>query len=148
MLKLYVEAPTTDKSAMSCLFDNLNLILANREKVLSHEKYKNIKITGLYVGGLYVGMHILSLGDILTLWDSTVWHADTKYYYNIIGSPLSGTNQTHWYDTETKQFEVGPRTNEQGAFWSLVEPALKHLKTVEANRKISDLSIFDLVKQL
>ncbi len=145
MLKFFVEAPTTDKGAISCLFDNLNLILANREKILSHDEYKNIRITGLYVGGLYVGMHNLSLGDILILWDNTVWHADTKYYYNIIGSPLSGTNQTHWYDTETKQYGVGSYSQ---SFFGLAEPALKYLKTTQPNKNISDLSIFDLVKQL
>lgn len=56
VLKTVVVAPTTDKGAVSCLFENLNLINANRDKIWGTPEFSNIQIPGLYVGGLYVGM--------------------------------------------------------------------------------------------
>ena len=116
MLKFTVSAPHIDNGAITCLFNNLDLILANHAKILSCKKYRNIKISGLFVGGLYVGMYELSLGDILTLWQTTGWKNDSKYYYNIIGTPLSGMNNTHWYNAITKQFESGSYFNGKSHF--------------------------------
>lgn len=152
MLKTIVAAPATDNGAISCLFDNLDLIVANKRKILSHKKYRNIQIPGLYVGGLYVGMHKLSVGDILRLWDKTEWKTGTRYYYNIIGTPLSGMNEAHWYNTETKKFESGTYFNGKLHFLGLAQPALDYLNqskiTSNNNADNSALSIFDLVKQL
>ena len=147
MLKMFVAAPATDKGAISYLFDNLDLIVDNKDKILSCDDYRNVKIPGIFVGGLYVGMYELSLGDILNLWDKTVWRDKTKYYYSIIGSPLSGSNDSAWYDQETKSFEHGSYFNGKIGFLGLAAPALEYMKTAPKKPK-SQLSIFDLVKQL
>ena len=148
MLKFYVAAPAADKGAISCLFENLDLIIGNKAKILSHNKYKNIKIPGIFVGGLYVGMYNMLLGDILNIWDKTKWHDGTKYYYNIIGTPLSGMNNCSWYDTETKSFEHGSYFNGKSHFLGLAAPALKYMTKHQKVKKQSDLTIFDLIKQL
>lgn len=153
MSQTYVVAPTTDKGAISHLFDNLDLIITNKNKILFYSKYRNIKIPGLYVSGLYIGTHELSLGDILRLWDKTEWHTGAKYYFNIIGTPLSGMNTANLYNSETKQFESGTYFNGKLHFLGLAKPALEYL-TNRTNilcthtKQKSQLSIFDLVKQL
>ena len=98
MAHTYVAAPAVDKKSISYLFENLDFILNNKQKILFHKEYKNIKIPGVFVGGLYVGMYEMSIGDLLILWDKTEWHTGTCYYYNIIGTPLSGMNNACWYD--------------------------------------------------
>ena len=151
MKKNIVVAPTTDKGAISHLFNNLDFIISHKNEILSSQEYSNIKIPGIYVGGLYVGMHNLSLGDILNLWDKTEWHTKNRYYYSIIGTPLSGMNTAHWYDIETKKFNSGTYFNGKLHFLGLAKPALNYLQNKENNftntRSQKELSIFDLVKE-
>lgn len=148
MLKITVTAPATDNGAISHLFNNLDLIISNKDKILSREKYSNIHVSGFYVGGLYMGMHEMTLGDLLSLWDKTEWHSEDRYYYNIIGTPLSGLNTAHWYNIKNKTFESGPYFGDKLLFMNLARPALIHLKRHQADRKKSKLSIFDLTGQL
>ncbi len=150
-LKHVVVAPTTDKGAISCLFENLNLINTNRDKIWGTPEFSNIQIPGLYVGGLYVGMYKIRLGDILKLWSDTQWHDGNRYYYNIIGTPLSGMNTTHWYNADTKTFESGRYNNGRLQFMGLARPAfdqIRNSKLNNPNAAISKLTIFDLVRQL
>lgn len=151
VLKTVVVAPTTDKGAISCLFENLNLINANRDKIWGTPEFSNIQIPGLYVGGLYVGMYQIRLGDMLTLWFNTQWHDGNRYYYNIIGTPLSGMNTAHWYNADTKTFESGRYNNGKLQFLGLARPAFDQVRSSELNNlnaAISKLTIFDLVRQL
>ena len=120
----------------------------NKQKILFHKEYKNIKIPGVFVGGLYVGMYEMSIGDLLILWDKTEWHTGTCYYYNIIGTPLSGMNNACWYDIKTKRFETGSYFNGKYGFSGLAKPALDYLKAHKTKENNSKLLIFDLVKQL
>ena len=148
MLRFTVSAPHTDQGAITCLFNNIDLIIANRDKILSRNEYKHIKIPGLYVGGLYVGMYDLLLGDILILWHTTKWRTNHKYFYNIIGTPLSGMNTAHWYNAETHKIESGAYSDAHRHFLGLAEPALNYLKTINLNRNVSNMSIFDLISHL
>lgn len=146
-LKYIVRAPVADYKSISCLFNNLDLILRYRGEILSQESFSNIYIPGMYVGGLYVGMYLLSLGDILTLWEKTEWHTSEKYYFNIIGTPLSGMNTAHWYNTNTQQVESGAYNNGRLQFLGLARPAFNQVR-LRRTTTHSDLSIFDLVKHL
>ena len=148
MIYTYVEAPAIDFGAINHLFENLDLILANRRKIMFHRKYRNIAIEGLFAGGLYMGMYELTLGVMLQLWANTEWHTGTRYYYNIIGSPLSGRNTASWYDAETRKIESGTYVNKQGLhFWGLGKPVNEYVRKHPCYYK-SNLTIFDLVKQL
>ena len=147
MTQLHIVAPTTDERAISHLFKNLDLILSNKRYILSHSKYRNIRVPGLFVGGLYIGIHEMSLGDILKLWDKTEWYTEPRYYYSIIGTPLSGMNESRWYDFEKKKFESGTYFNGKEHFLGLAKPALDYLKLHHKYTK-SELSIFDLVELL
>ena len=148
MIYSYVEAPAIDFGAINHLFENLDLILANRRKIMFHRKYRTIKISGIFAGGLYVGMHRMTLGNLLHLWKHTEWHTGTRYYFNIIGTPLSGSNHSWWYDTATKKCDCGKYYNGKYHFLGLAKPALDYLKWHELYREPSKLTIFDLVKQL
>lgn len=150
-LKHIVTAPRADFESITQLFSNLNLILINQDKILSNEKFSHIYIPGMFVGGLYVGMHQLSLGDILKLWEKTEWKTESKYYFSIIGSPLSGKNTARWYNSDTKRFETGMFYNGKFGFMGLASPAFKCLQlneTQRTNKMVSQLSIFDLINQL
>ena len=144
MLKMHVASPAIDKGAISHLFENLDLIVRNKQTIMNRDEYRYIAIPGIFAGGLYVGMRIMSLGDILDLWETTVWRDGSRYYLNIIGSPLSGSNHSWWYDTETKQFGSGAYST----FMGLVKPALEYIKAHPKECEPSELTIFDLVKQL
>ena len=148
MIRMYVAAPAIDNGAINCLFENLNLITANRQKITGRPEFRDIKISGLYVAGLYVGRHDLSIGDILCLWNTPQWHARNRLYYNIIGSPLSGTNNAHWYNADTHIVESGAYFDGKLGFLGLAAPALNYLKNRKYSETKSDLSVFDLVKML
>ena len=148
MIKITAAAPAADQGAISHLFNNLDLIITNQDKILSNESYRNINIKGIFVGGLYVGMHEMSLGDILYLWNKTQWHEDSRYYYNIIGTPLSGMNTAYWYDTTSKQIKSGTYYDGHLSFIGLAKPALSYMSNRPSNNIKSNLSIFDLVHQL
>lgn len=149
MLRISVAAPNVDEGTISRLFDNLDLIIANRGKILSDPKYSEIKVPGLYVAGLYLGVYEISIGDILNLWDTTQWHTDSRYYYSIIGSPLSGMNTSYWYDSETKTLQSGPYcVDGRQRFLSMAAPAVNYLKQRNKNTKQSELSVSDLLEYL
>jgi hypothetical protein len=93
-------------------------------------------------------MYNLALGDILSLWNNTKWQTENRYYYNIIGSPLSGKNTAHWYNTETKNIESGAYLGNTLQFMVLARPALSLLNKNKEKRIKSKLSIYDLTKQL
>lgn len=148
MIKTHVAAPAIDQGAISHLFENLDLIVRNKQTIMRNSEYRNLKIPGLFVGGLYVGMREMSLGDILDLWETTEWHTDSKYYLNIIGSPLSGTNHSWWYNIETKRFGSGEYFNGKVHFIGLASPAIKYLQAHPKEGGPSAMTIFDLVNEL
>lgn len=162
MLQINTVAPAVDKSAISHLFNNLDLILDNKSKILFHKKYRRIKISGINISGLYLGTYDLFLGDLLKLWEKTEWKTASRYYYSIIGTPLSDMNTSYWYNTDTKTFEQGTYFNGKEHFSGLARPALQYLQSgktfVNPNKMISvwktknktpsNLTIFDLIKKL
>lgn len=107
MITFTLETPGLDKNALDCLFGNLDLIRNNKSFIKTRKKYRNIKIKGIFSAGLYVGGQEIPLGVLLELWDKTNWHTDNKFYFNIVGSPLSGMNNCAWYNNDTKCIEFG-----------------------------------------
>lgn len=107
MITCNLEAPRLDENSLSCLFENIDLIRNNQSFINTRKKYRNIQIKGIFAAGLWVGGKDIPLGVLLDLWKKTNWHTDNKFYFNIIGSPLSGINDCMWYDYDTKQIESG-----------------------------------------
>lgn len=107
MINITLETPSLDKNSLSCLFENIDLIRNNQSFINTRKKYRNIKIKGIFSAGLYVGGMEIPLGVLLDLWNNTNWHTDNKFYFNIVGSPLSGMNNCAWYNYDTKQIEFG-----------------------------------------
>ena len=102
----------------------------------------------MYFAGLHVRMHQFCIGEMIKLWDETEWHTDSKYYYCIVGSPLSGNNVSFWFDSNTRAFDSGLYHNGKWGFLGLVQPAAKCLHKYPFHGPESKLSVFDLVKQL
>ena len=136
------------------LFANIDLILANSEKILQNEVYKNIHIKGTGIDGIYIGHINLFLGDLITLWSNgSPWCNEQKFYYHLGGSPLSGMSFcTYWQNGKTGCDRGLP------TFCTLLRPAcivVKDIKDPEhtisvpfPQRQISELSISDLLNIL
>ena len=156
MLKVTVTPPTTDNGAIQCLFNNLDFFLSHQSEILSVPEYCNILVKGCFVAGLYVGGHHLYLGDLLNLWETTAWHTGDRYYYSIIGSPLSGRNQAHYWDNAQKKICVAPYSNGKQGFVGLWIPASKHIERTllvtntgtNIRPSVSKLDIYTLLSQL
>lgn len=106
-IRSIVQEPVQDKDFLNAVFEHLNLLLQNKDIIYSHSEFYNIQIPGFFVGGIFIGQRDLLLGDLMVLWENTEWQSDGKYYYSIVGSPLSGRNSARWYNSKTKQFESG-----------------------------------------
>ena len=136
------------------LFANIDLIFANSEKILQKDAYKNIRIKGTGIDGIFIGHINLFLGDLITLWSNgSPWRNEQKFYYHLGGSPLSGMSFcTYWQDGKTGCDKGMP------SFCTLLKPASIVIKDIEEpenmisvpfpRRKVSELSINDLLKDL
>ena len=136
------------------LFTNIDLILANSEKILQNEEYRNICIKGTGIDGMWFLGHItLFLGDFITLWSNgSPWRNEQKFYYHLGGSPLSGMSFcTYWQDGEIGCDRDKPRFGE--LWWpsiAVTENRDEQGNVIEPahSRKKSKLSINDLLQAL
>ena len=136
------------------LFNNLDLILNNSDKILQNEAYRNIRVKGTGIDGIYIGHIDLLLGDLITLWNNdSPWRDGDKFYYHLGGSPLSGMSFcTYWQEGNIDCDKSTP------SFWTLLSPAGKAIKKLIGEpestdvplprRKRSDLTLGDLLEQL
>ena len=74
------------------LSQNIDLILANADKIGKNEVYSHVHIKGSGIDGAYIGHTNLSLGNLIKLWHNNSWKDGEKYYYHVGGSPLSGAS--------------------------------------------------------
>ena len=103
MITFTLCTPDSDKESIVCLFNNIDLIRANKKFVLSKKKYRDIRIDGIYTAGLYVGGKPIPLGVLLNLWDETDWQTEDNLYFHIVGSPLSGSNSCAMFNLKKKK---------------------------------------------
>lgn len=154
-IHITVNSPTSDKQALECLFQNIGLVVQNKDLILSTPQYYNIHIQGVGVYALYILTLKLFLGDLLQLWEKTAWKQEGNYFYHTTGSPLSGSNcSSFWSQKEGFSHEHLP------SIGVLLKPAclLVNNGTTEQKtnyvpidspkRIISKLSIFDMVERL
>ena len=136
------------------LFANIDLVMANADKILQNDAYRNIRVKGTGIDGIYIGHINLFLGDLIRLWNNgSLWQNEGKYYYHLGGSPLSGMSFcTYWQDGK-----IGC-DRDKPSFCTLLKPASIVIKDIEEpenmisvpfpRRKVSELSINDLLKDL
>lgn len=147
MFVKHIKTPRVNHNAITCLFDNFDLIMANKELIRSNFSYRMIHVPGMCMGGEYIDMYDLSLGDMLYLWENTAWHNDSKFYYRLVGSPITGRNLARSYNVATRVHQQERYFDGYLGFMGLAEPALNYLKKIP-DMPPSKLSIFDLVQQL
>ena len=85
---------------------------------MQNPKYYGVEIKGCGVSALWIGSTKLWLGDMLQLWETPEWKIGDTYYFNITGSPLSGSNEC-----QTWSKEKGFSTTEYKSFGALARPA-------------------------
>jgi len=136
------------------LFNNIELIFSNSDKILQNKEYRNIRVKGTGVDGIYIGHVDLLLGDLITLWNNdSPWRDEQKFYYHLGGSPLSGRSFcTYWKKGKIGCDKWGP------SFWTLLEPAGAVIKKAviaenpafeqPSKRNYSDLNIKDLIEYM
>ena len=103
MITFTLHTPDSDTESLVCLFNNIDLIRANKKFILSKKKYRDIRIDGIYAAGLYVGGKPIPLGVLLNLWDETNWQTEDNLYFHVIGSPLSGRNSCAMFNLGKKK---------------------------------------------
>ncbi len=133
---------TNDKEALLKLFSNIDLILEKKDKILSTPELYNFHILGMRIASMYIGGAELTIGNLLTLWETNeIWKTDNKYYYAIGGSPLSGMSFAYYYSCKKKKLGVDKNIKTFGTF---ARPAYKIAK----NEKNKDLKIDEFLELL
>ncbi len=140
---------------LETFFKNFDLIQQHKQLILDTPEYYNIRISGCGVFALYMPSIRLSIGELLKLWNDTVWKQDDKYFYCITGSPLSGGNSSKYWSPKTgfKSMETHTfSTQIRNALWLLQTGSTEIQSRCTAidipNRDISKLTINDLIDGL
>ncbi len=142
-----------DNEEIRTFFANIDLILANADKILQDEIYSNIRIKGTGIDGIYIGHIDLFLGDLIRLWHNETWRKGQKYYYHLGGSPLSGMSFcTYWENGKIGCDKSTP------SFGTLLRPANMVIRNLQEQpdgipipfpkRHVSELNINDLIAKL
>lgn len=117
---------------IAILSENIDLVLANANKILKNEPYYYIHIKGAGIDGLYVGHTDLSLGDLIRLWQNDMWKDGKKYYYHLGGSPLSGFSFCSYFSDKKISCDKN-----SPSFGSLFKPAAALLSEQKKTNNIS-----------
>lgn len=123
--------------------ENLPFLYGYQTEIIENPDYYYISMTGCGVFALYGGSCRLYLGEMLILWKTSEWRNGNIYNYNIVGSPLSGSNQCQaWIK------DKGFITRRNQTFSGLSSPAWKLVSQRPDNYNNSKLSINDLLNRL
>lgn len=142
MLKFYAAADKADLQELALLFENIDLLYQYKEKIFTNPDYYFIPINGLGVFALYAGTCRLRLGEMLRLWESSEWKIGDTYNYNIVGSPLSGSNVcSAWIKGK------GFSQRHHPSFGGLAHPAWK-IVNERQDISVSNLNLRDLLSIL
>ena len=114
----YVKGVTPDFNVLTTVFNNLDILYKHKDLILQNPEYYGVEIKGCAVSSLWIGSTKLWLGDMLQLWETPEWKIGNTYYFSIIGSPLSGSNEC-----QTWSKEKGFSTAEYKSFGALARPA-------------------------
>ena len=151
-----VSTTPSNISHLRIFFKNINLIIENKSLILQTPDFCNIQIDGMGICSMYSGSTDLYLGDILKLWEKTLWRQGDTYTYFIGGSPLTGRNTRKGYNLLTNEFVrfSGKSFVELAApAWNLVKfGKIDHPAQIDVNIKHqqqkSPLTIVQLIRKL
>ena len=130
------------------LFDNIDLILKNADVII--EKFKNVRVKGTGIDGIYIGHKDLFLSDLICLWNNGTWRNGEKFYYHLGGSPFSGTSFCAYWE----KGKIGCDRNKPtfGAFFKPADRVFQNLRQISLcdcfRLEESTIKIKDLVKLL
>ena len=155
MLHFFAKLDTPNNEAIQAFFDNFDLIQQHKEEIYANPEYYNIRISGLGCFPLYTPPIKLSIGELLKLWDETEWKQDDKYFYTIVGSPLSGGNSSKYWSSKKgfKSMETGIFTKQMRASLWLLQTGSTEIKSRctpadPQKREVSKLTVNNLIKIL
>ena len=152
VIRFFAKPDTPNNEAIQAFFDNFDLIQQHKEVIYANHEYYIIFIQGCGAFPLYTPPIKLSIGELLKLWDETEWKQDDKYFYTIVGSPLSGGNSSKYWSSKKgfKSMETGVFTKQmRSALW-LLQTGSTEIKSrctpIEVpKREPSKLTVNDLI---
>ena len=154
MTEIY-NIPNEDKTALKALFSNIRLIEQNKNLIYEIDDYYNIGISGFGVCLAYLETVPLFLGDLLKLWEHSVWRQDDNYCYFAMGSPSSNSNICHIWNKKYGFIQKSTKDIGELVFpaFSLINSGLISnkicvQKTTSTAKTNSHLSIFNLINEL
>ena len=155
VIRFFAKPDEPNNDDLQAFFDNFDLIQQHKEEIYANPEYFSIRVAGCGAFPLYTPPIKLSIGELLKLWVETDWKQDSKYFYCITGSPLSGGNSSKYWSSdkgfgsmETKTFTNQLRT----ASWLLqagsVEIKSRCTPIEVPKREPSNLTVNDLIEIL
>lgn len=149
------DLPKEDIKALDTLFSNIGLIEQNKSLIYETADYYNICIFGVGVCLAHMEKVPLFLGDLLQLWEHSVWKQDDNYCYFVIGSPSSNNNICHIWRRKDGFIQKSIKDIGELAFpaFSLINHGtisnkICVQKSTVPVKTISHLSIFNLINVL
>jgi len=134
-IKFFVRPPEANNEALEKLFANIDFIESNRELILSTPEFYGIRISGTGIYPIYTAHLPLLLGDLLILWQQTLWKTKDAYAFHIVGSPLSGSNSCRiWSKKKGFQYTHMP------SMMAMMRPAFLLVQTGKTERDGNTLS--------
>lgn len=144
-----------DIKALDALFSNINLIEQNRNIIYETDDYYNICIPGVGVCLAHMEIVPLFLGDLLRLWEHSVWKQDDNYCYFVTGSPSSNNNICRIWSRKDGFIQNSIKDIGELAFpaFSLINNGtisnkICVQKSTATTKTNSHLSIFNLINKL
>lgn len=154
MTEIY-NIPNEDKAALKALFSNIRLIEQNKNLIYEIDDYYNIGISGFGVCLAHMETVPLFLGDLLKLWEHSVWRQDDNYCYFVMGSPRSNNNICHICNRKYRFIQKSIKNLGELAFpaFSLINNGtisnkICVQKSTATTKTNSHLSIFNLINKL
>ena len=152
VIKFFAKPDTPNNESIQAFFDNFDLIQQHKEEIYANPEYYSIRVTVCGAFPLYTPPIKLSIGELLRLWDETEWKQDDKYFYTIVGSPLSGGNSSKYWSSKKgfKSMETSVFTKQmRSALW-LLQTGSTEIKSrctpIEVpKREPSKLTVNDLI---
>ena len=142
---VYEELPLPEESEREVfknrqlLCDNLELILANADKIIYTPAYYQIRHGWSYIGSNWIGSRHIPLGVLLQLWQKDLWlgecpHCSGKaYIFQAGGSILSGRYR---YDAVCPACREIVANSCNTGLYALIKPAFELYNTTIQKRKI------------
>lgn len=154
MTEIY-NIPNEDKAALKALFSNIRLIEQNKNLIYEIDDYYNIGIPGVGVCLAHMETVPLFLGNLLRLWEHSVWKQDDNYCYFVAGSPSSNNNICRIWSRKDGFIQNSIKDIGELAFpaFSLINNGtisnkICVQKSTATTKTNSHLSIFNLINKL